>query len=108
MMTFEHRRRSAETWVAETAKRGSVASSDLFGVMERLLTPRQLEVMQLLDDGMNMADISRKLSLTPERIRQIRAVIGRQIIRAQRMLNWEETKRAITPNTEVSGGEKTT
>jgi len=87
LISLKKRRKSAEYWIAETKKWRSIDSSDLFDVMELLLTQRQLQVMQFLNDGMNMAEISRKLLLSQGHIRQIRAVICRHIKLGRSMIN---------------------
>lgn len=74
-----------------------VGWSEWLGVIERL-SPRQIEVMLMLDDGMSMAEISRKLKVTQPRVRQLRDVLARKVRRARRIVDGEETIKAMTPN----------
>lgn len=89
--------------IAELDALSAVGWSDLFGVIERL-SPRQIEVMLMLDDGMSMAEISRKLKVTQPRVRQLRDVLARKVIRARRIVAGEETIKAMTQNVKVSDG----
>lgn len=92
-MSFEERRRSALVVADCIARQGKAESEDLIKVVERLCTPRQLEVMQLLDSGVIMSDIARRLSIKPSRVRQLRTAVGRNIVRGKKMLNWKNIKR---------------
>jgi DNA-directed RNA polymerase specialized sigma24 family protein len=95
--------------IVERTEYSPLFSSDLFGEIKKLATPREMEVMQHLDDGLKMSEISRLLKISTGRVQQLRASIGRKIRRAQRILEVRENVREmISPNnaTTQTGKEK--
>ena len=70
---------------SQTIARMIETEAESVGLGDLQLTPRQLEVFTMLDNGMIMADIARELKVTQARVRQIRVRLAWKIRKARKI-----------------------
>ncbi len=61
---------------------------DFLDAFESICTPRQKEVLGLLDRGMKVSEVATELKVTRNRIWQIVQILRRKSFQAKTIVNW--------------------